>query len=79
MPEEEKKSLHQAALNLIKAVDGRGGGPTAKEISNATGISEAWIARFRKGDFKTPSVDKVQSIYEFLSKKKLRVTLPKCQ
>lgn len=75
MPEIEKKSLHTRTLDLLTGVDARtkNGGPSANDISKATGITVSWIYRFRNGDFKTPSVDRVQLIYEFITKESLNV------
>ena len=35
-------------------------------VYTATGISFYWLRKFASGEFKNPSVNRVQSLYEFL-------------
>ena len=44
------------------------------EIHKGSGVSFYWIGKYRRGEIKSPSVDKVQSLYEFLAKKPLLPT-----
>ena len=44
---------------------------TQQEIHKGTGIPFHWIQQFSFGKFKNPSVNRVQSLYEFLSGKSL--------
>lgn len=47
---------------------------TFSDIEKATGIGEPWLRMLNKKDCtKDPSVNKVQKLYEYLSKKKLKV------
>lgn len=41
------------------------------EVFEETGINYHWLKKFENGDFKNPSVNRVQSLYEFLAGKKL--------
>lgn len=40
-------------------------------VYTATGISFYWLRKFASGEFKNPSVNRVQSLYEFLKGKPL--------
>ena len=42
-------------------------------IYNATGLSFYWLRKFASGEIRNPSVNRVQYLYEHLSKKKLPV------
>ncbi len=44
---------------------------TFEQISQKTGISKSWIAKFSCGIFTNPSVNRVEFLYNFLSKKPL--------
>lgn len=41
------------------------------DVYKETGINYHWLKKFENGDFNNPSVNRVQSLYEFLSGKKL--------
>ena len=43
------------------------------EISNATGINFYWLAKFYQGAIGNPGVNTIQTLYEYLSNKKLKV------
>lgn len=43
------------------------------EVYSSTGISFYWLRKFAAGEFKNPSVNRVQSLYEFLAEKPLFV------
>ncbi len=46
---------------------------TFAAIEEATGIKESWLRMFNRGKIENPSVNTVQSLYEHLSGKKLKV------
>ena len=53
---------------LLKA-DGR----SIADISIDTGITFFWLQRFSAGSMKNPSVNRIEYLYEHLSKKSLNV------
>lgn len=42
-----------------------------KDVSEATGIPEAWLKMFGAGKIKEPSCPRVEKVYEFLTGKEL--------
>lgn len=56
------KSLQVTTLKLLKE-DAR----SLFNIAKESDISYYWLRKFSSGAFKEPSVDKVQSLYEFLT------------
>jgi hypothetical protein len=44
-----------------------------KQISEGCGLSEEWIKSFHLGNVEHPSVVRVEILYEYLSKTKLKV------
>ena len=61
-------SLHTRTHALLKA-DSR----TLLEIHKESGIPFYWLKKFSAGEINDPSVNTIQKLYEFLSKKKLAV------
>lgn len=45
---------------------------TYNEISTMTNIGESWLRMFGRGEIQDPSVNKIQTLYEFLSGEKLK-------
>jgi len=41
------------------------------EVSFHTGIPETWLKRVAHGNIKDPSVNRIQKVFEYLTKKKL--------
>jgi predicted transcriptional regulator len=37
------------------------------DISKATGVSKAWISRFKSGGIPNPGINHVQAIYDYLA------------
>lgn len=60
-------TLMQRALELLKK---RG---DLMGVYDETKISFYWLRKFAAGDFKNPSVNRVQFLYEHLSGKKLDI------
>ena len=50
---------------------------TIPEIYKETGINYYWLRKFRSGEIKDPSVNRVQKLYEYLTGKPL--SLPENQ
>ena len=48
-------------------------GRTYLEIYSETGFTPSWLSLFAQGKIANPSAHRVQSLYEFLSNKKLPV------
>jgi hypothetical protein len=46
---------------------------SSSEISLATGLPLAWLVSLRRGSVKNPSVNRVQKLYEQLTRKKLKL------
>lgn len=65
-PYDQPHSLLEATVKLANEFDG-----TLPELYKATNISFYWLRKFKAGEFKNPSVNRVQWLYEFLSGKKL--------
>lgn len=59
-------SLKYRTLQLLKESD-----QPPREIARAIGVSLPWVGMFRDGTIKSPSVDNVQRLYEYLAGKPL--------
>lgn len=42
-------------------------------IANDTGLEVRWLNLFKKGEIREPSVNKIETLYEHLSGKKLKI------
>jgi hypothetical protein len=70
----DQQSLHKTTIDLITGINAvEGTGPSVREISIATNLKEAWINAFKQGKIREPSVDKVQILYEYLTKTELSI------
>lgn len=65
-PFDQPGTLMQETQKLLKDQD-------LLRIYSHTGISFYWLRKFAAGDFKNPSVNRVQSLYEYLAGKPLFV------
>lgn len=63
-------TLYNKTLELIKT---RPRNLTFAEIEKRTGIKQSWLRAFSQGKIKDPSVNLIQSLYEFLTNTKLKV------
>jgi len=63
-----KGSLHRKTLDLLKQ-----SGIPLPEIYKETNLPYYWLKKFRSGEIKEPSVNRVQRLYEFLAGRKLEV------
>ena len=63
-------TLYEKTLNLFK---NRPVWQTHKLIENETGIGRAWLKKFSYGEIENPSVNKIQTLYEYLTDTKLDV------
>ena len=61
---ERPRTLMIETARLLKGRD-------LMDIQKATGISFYWLRKFAVGEFKNPSVNRVQCLYEHLSGKPL--------
>ena len=66
--DEKTYTLMRRTLQLLKR-DKR----STLEIHKQTNIPFYWLRKFRAEEFKHPSVNRVQALYEFLSDNKLPV------
>ena len=53
----------------MKLIERSGKNPT--QLANETGLGVRWMYRLIKGDYQDPSVNKIETIYNHLNKKKL--------
>ena len=67
---EVKMNLYEKTLKLIRNCPRN---ITYADIGHNTGLSIHWIEKFGQGKIKNPSVQKVQTLYEFLTGKKLEI------
>mgnify|MGYP001603848455 CR=1 FL=1 len=67
-------SLHDKTLDLLQ---NRSVQLTLKQISEDTGITENWLSRYNQDQVKNPSVNLVQTLYEYLTNSKLKFYLLK--
>lgn len=44
-----------------------------KAVAKDTGLELRWLAMFKNGDIKNPSVNRIETLYEYLTKSKLKV------
>lgn len=65
---DQQGSLMQKTHALIKDCD-----LTLPELFKETGIPFYWLRQFKAGYFPNPSVNRVQYLYEYLMKGKLKV------
>lgn len=63
---DDQGTLMQTTLHLLKR-DPR----SLPDIFSETGIPFYWLRKFASGEFKAPSVNRVQALYEQLSGQKL--------
>ncbi|MFZ1074785.1 MAG: hypothetical protein WAN50_00195 [Minisyncoccia bacterium] len=71
MPTLEPSKLRIRTLELLR---NRPIQLTLDKIAAATGIKVAWLQYFQaQGDETSPSVDRIETLYNFLSSKKLTV------
>lgn len=63
---EQPRSLKYRTLQLLKS-----SAIPDRELARTIGISTPWIRLFREGDIKSPNVDTVQRLYEFLAQEPL--------
>jgi len=64
----DKGSLHSRTLDLLKQ-----SGVPLPEIYKETQLPYYWLKKFRSGEIKDPSVNRVQRLYEYLAGRKLEV------
>lgn len=62
------KSLRDKTVDLLKSSE-----EDRQDIAINIGVSKSWITNFAKGHIDGPDVCKVQSLYEYLTKNKLKV------
>lgn len=55
-------SLMNKTRELLKAND-----KSLPEVYRETGISFYWLRKFRNGEIKDPSVNRIQNLYEYLT------------
>ena len=48
-------------------------GKNIAEVSSETKLPYHWLRKLQKGEFKDPSVNRIESLYIFLSKKDLNI------
>ena len=65
-----KKSLYEKTLRLIQS---RPHNLTFAEISSKIDIGEDWLRKFAQGKIKNPSVNRIQTLHDFLNDKPLKV------
>jgi len=62
--------LREKTLHLLQT---RQANVTLKDVAKEAGLSEAWVKSFHLGNLTHPSVVNVETLYEHLSKTKLKV------
>lgn len=62
--------LRDKTLQLLKE---RPSTVNLKDVAKGSGLTEAWIKSFHLGKFKHPSVVHVETLYEHLTKRSLKV------
>ena len=60
------QSLYAVTRRLLK-----GDKRTLRMIGQATGVPYYWLKKFAAGEIANPAVNRVQYLYEFISKKEL--------
>lgn len=66
MSYDDRNTLHDATIKAVHD-DPR----TLRMISQATGIPFYWLKKLSANEIKAPNVNRVQYLFEFLSKSKL--------
>ena len=66
--ETEAGSLHQTTLELLKSSE-----ETTFNVAVATGLTYGWIVAFSANKMRNPSVSKVQTLYEYLTGKPIKL------
>lgn len=61
-------SLRDCVLKLLKQTD-----KTLREIQKDTGLKEDWLTKLNQGLIDDPSVNKIQTLYNYLSGKELKL------
>lgn len=62
--------LHPKVLDLLGA---RPRTTTYSDVAEATGLNEAWIKQFAAGNIPNPSVNRVETLYVYLTGNALNV------
>lgn len=63
---EQDQNLMERTLQLLEKTD-----KTLPEIYAETGLSFYWLRKFKSREFKDPSVNRVQQLYEYLTGQQL--------
>lgn len=63
-------TLRDATLNLVT---NRPAHLKLKQIADDTGVPEGWLKIFAQGRIEDPSVNRIETIYNYLSDKTLKV------
>lgn len=63
-------TLYDATLKLLKD---RSRSVVLKQISRDTGLTHSWLTLLCSGALENPSVNKIQTLYEYLSNSKLEL------
>lgn len=66
MQKDEPGSLMAKTIKLLRGRD-------LLQVYKETGISYYWLRKFLAGKFTNPSVNRVQSLYEYLSGNKINL------
>lgn len=66
MSDEKPGRLHARALELAKC-------HSLDECIRYTGLPSSWLAKFRRGSIKSPSVNRIETIIEALSGEPIRL------
>lgn len=63
---DERNTLHKATIAAVKA-DPR----TLRLLAQATGVPFYWLKKLSADEIANPSVNRIQYVYEFITKSKL--------
>jgi hypothetical protein len=63
-----QRSLYQETLKLLKDNN-----ESLLDIHKEANLPYFWLKKFKAGEIKDPSVNRVQSLYEYLTGKKLKI------
>lgn len=55
------KDLNKETMRLVKSTT-----LTKQQIADGAGVGFQWISKYSQGRFKSPGVDRVQAVYNFL-------------
>lgn len=58
---------------VIRLLETRSYNISFREISEKTGIPQGWIRRLQYGKIEEPSCPRIETLYEYLSKKNLDI------